>query len=78
MSDAQIANRLVNPYAGPDGFAFYEPGTGDSGICWALQKFPDEYVFILRGSKTLEDWLRDLVAVPTFEHSLFGRYIRAF
>lgn len=78
ITDAQIADLLVKLYAGPDGFDFYEPGAGDSGICWALAKFPNEYVFMFRGSKTLKDWLRDLVAVPTFEHNLFGPVHQGF
>lgn len=73
ITDARIADLLVKLYQGPEGFDFYEAGNGDSGICWALSKFEDEYVYQLRGSKTLEDWLRDLVALATpFEHNAFG------
>lgn len=79
ISDAQIADLLVQLYAGPEGFDFYEPGNGDSGICWALSKFPDEYVFLLRGSKTFEDWYRDLIALATpFEHNVFGPVHQGF
>lgn len=78
LTDVQIAELLVDLYHGPEGpnfskFAFFESGNGDSGICWALVKCPDELVFALRGSKTFEDWIRDLVALATpFQHNDFG------
>lgn len=77
--DAQIANLLVQLYKGPTGFDFYEPGNGDSGICWALTKLPNEYIFQLRGSATFEDWFRDLVALATpFQHNVFGPVHQGF
>ncbi len=77
QTHAEIADWLVRLYAGPEAFPnafdFYEAGKGDSGVCWALLKFADEYVFLLRGSKTVEDWFRDLVALATpWEHNDFG------
>jgi hypothetical protein len=76
ITHVQIAELLVTLYAADaetHPFDFFEPGNGDSGICWALTKSADEYVFLLRGSKTLEDWFRDLIALTTpFEHNDFG------
>lgn len=83
LTDTAIADLLVLLYS-PDApthpiFHFYEPGNGDGGICWALVKLDDEYVFLLRGSKTLEDWLRDLIALPRpFEHNLYGAVHQGF
>jgi Lipase (class 3) len=73
VSDAQIAAWLVDLYAGPAGFDHYEPGQGDSGICWGLKLTADYDYVLLRGSVTPEDWLRDFIALATpFEHHEFG------
>ncbi len=73
ISHSTIASWLVSLYQDGSGCDFYDPGKGDHGICWGLTKTPEEYVYKLRGSKSLEDWLRDLVALATpFEHNLFG------
>jgi hypothetical protein len=79
ITDSQIAQSLVSLYAGSDGFDYYQSGRGDSGICWGLRNHDeagvplDEYEYYLRGSRTLEDWLRDLIALATpFEHNEFG------
>lgn len=74
-SDASIADWLVKLYLGPAAAPWdvYESGSGDSGICWALLKSPDEYLFLLRGSRTFEDWLRDFIALATpWNHPVFG------
>src|ERR1700722_9185672 len=78
ISDAQIAKRLVDLYAMPTvspapSFDLYEPGSGDSGICWAADLTDGVWDIYLRGSVTLLDWLRDLYAftVP-FTHAVAG------
>jgi hypothetical protein len=73
ISDTEIAQLLVNLYSGPAGFDFYESGAGDSGICWALKCTPEADVVLLRGSKTLQDWFRDLIALASpWHHPVFG------
>lgn len=73
ITDSQIAALLVQLYAGGAGFDHYEPGQGDHGICWAAKIMPEEALFLLRGSVTAEDWIRDFVALASpFEHQKFG------
>jgi hypothetical protein len=83
ISDSQIAKRLVDLYAigSLDSdldldfktFALYEPGSGDSGICWAADLNDGVWDIYLRGSVTLLDWIRDLYAftIP-FSHAVAG------
>lgn len=72
-TDLGIAQMLVNLYAGAVGFDHYEPGSGDSGICWALKRMPDADVICLRGSACFEDWIRNLIVLATpFSHAAFG------
>lgn len=79
--DADIARLLAALYDGPDAFAkaaapfptFYEPGSGDHGVCYGVVRKPDENIICFRGSKSLLDWARDLFALPTiFAHKIYG------
>ncbi len=73
ITDLEIAELLEQLYQGGAGFDHYEPGVGDSGICWALKRTPDADVILLRGSCTFQDWVRDLVALAApFSHAVFG------
>ncbi len=36
----------------------------DGGVCCALRRIGDDDLIVFRGSKTVEDWLRDLAAIP--------------
>jgi hypothetical protein len=73
VTDLQIAQMLQQLYQGGEGFDHYEPGSGDSGICWALKRTPEADVILLRGSATFQDWVRDLIALATpFSHEAFG------
>lgn len=56
----------------------YDPGAtawdhfdagDDDGVCWALLRHPDADILVLRGSVTIEDWLRDLMALPRLVRS---------
>jgi hypothetical protein len=74
LSDKEIVllcNQLYLPNGG-DKFDFYDPGTTD-GICWAVKKI-DGVVYIgLRGSVTVQDWLRDFTAIADpFSHAALG------
>jgi len=80
-SDFEIAQLLVALYDGPDALkaasapyeTFYEPGSGDHGIAYAVVRKPDENLILFRGSKSLLDWARDLFALPTvFTHKVYG------
>jgi Lipase (class 3) len=72
-TDIQVAARLLKLYAGPTGFDWYAPPPGNHGICWALTISPEEYSYDLRGSASLNDWLRDFTFVQLpFEHPRFG------
>jgi hypothetical protein len=79
LTDAQLAQFMVNLYAGEAAFFdIFDPGPIDS-ICWgALQVGPAineaavTYIF-LRGSVTLGDWLRDAMAIANpFTHDALG------
>jgi lipase (class 3) len=73
ISDLEIAQLLQQLYSGSTGFDHYEPGSGGSGICWALKKTSDTDIILLRGSTTFQDWARDLIALAApFSHSVFG------
>jgi Lipase (class 3) len=75
LTKQQITQQLVNLYAGPKGFDFYEPGQGCNGICYGIIKAPDCNQVYLRGSAQLKDWLRDFMAVAftePFVHNTFG------
>jgi hypothetical protein len=41
----------------------FDPGL-DDGVCWALKRLPGYDVVVLRGSKILPDWFRDIRAFP--------------
>jgi hypothetical protein len=74
MTDLQIANSLVDLYAGTlTSFDFVEPGKGDSGICWSSKRSDGvDYIF-LRGSVTLADWFKDLIALAApWTHDTLG------
>ena len=74
VTDGQIATFLVSLYDGTvSEFDFVEPGQGDSGICWAHKRVDEvDYIF-LRGSATLRDWFRDLLALASpWTHDTLG------
>lgn len=73
MTDAQIANLLLDLYGGKNSFDFVESGSGDSGICWAHKRVDGvDYIF-LRGSVTLQDWFRNLLALAApWTHETLG------
>lgn len=77
ISDIQIADLLIEQYgysgSGPSSFDFFEPGQGDSGICWSAKRIDGVTHIQLRGSRTLKDWFRDFIAVVNpFDHSFMG------
>lgn len=43
----------------------FDDGTDSDGVCWAIKSLDDCDLLILRGSKTLQDWLRDFACCPT-------------
>lgn len=68
-SDAALAAlcaQIYSPTALTDGFDHYDAGM-DDGVCWALKKVDGFDVIVFRGSKTVEDWIRDFqaIAVPS-------------
>ena len=67
-SDAAIVALCAEIYqpTAPAAFAYYDAGA-DDGICWAIKRLEGLDVVVLRGSVTLQDWLRDVqaLAVPS-------------
>jgi len=41
-----------------------------NGVWISLTRIDGDYVLVLRGSMTAEDWLRDVVAIPDFHYQL--------
>ncbi|CCE07436.1 hypothetical protein BRAS3843_2120003 [Bradyrhizobium sp. STM 3843] len=64
-SDAAIVALCAQIYqpSAPDAFEYFDAGT-DDGICWAIKRLNGLDVVVLRGSRTLQDWLRDIHAFP--------------
>jgi pimeloyl-ACP methyl ester carboxylesterase len=60
---AALCTEIYQPTA-PTAFDHYDAGT-DDGICWAIKRLEGFDVVVFRGSKTLEDWLRDVQARAT-------------
>jgi hypothetical protein len=63
-TDAAIAALCAEIYqpAAAAAFDHYDAG-GDDGVCWALARLDGFDVVVLRGSITLQDWLRDIQAL---------------
>lgn len=64
-SDALIASycgMIYKPTAIILGFDHFDAGL-DDGVCWALKKFDGFDLIVLRGSITLQDWIRDFRAM---------------
>src|SRR5690242_1459789 len=63
-SDAAIVALCAEIYqpTAPGAFGYYDAGT-DDGICWAIKRLEGFDVVVLRGSVTLQDWLRDVQAL---------------
>jgi len=61
-ADAEIAALCGQIYKTTSGFTYLDEGA-DDGVCWALHRTDDVDVIVFRGSVTLQDWVRDLVAV---------------
>ena len=62
-------------YAGEAGarWDFFEPSDADEGVCWGLRRFGNVVVVAFRGSITIQDWIRDLLAITLpFSHSGLG------
>lgn len=64
ISDARAAGLCCALYepSPVNPFAVIDDGA-DDGICWALAREGDCDVIVLRGSVTLRDWLRDVLAL---------------
>ena len=64
-SDADIAAicaAVYQPRAMIKGFDHFDAGE-DDGVCWALKRLSGFDVVVLRGSVTLQDWIRDFRAM---------------
>lgn len=63
--DKQIADLCLALYAdAPQGFDDLLWPEADDGVCCALKRLGDTDVVVFRGSTTIEDWLRDFLAIP--------------
>jgi hypothetical protein len=64
-ADAATLFAAIYAYAGAPVVDWDHLDTGDDdGVCWALKRFPGYDAIVLRGSITLQDWFRDLRALP--------------
>jgi len=65
-SDADLVGLCARIYRATDGWDYYDAGH-DDGIAWAVKRLEGFDVVVLRGSVTLQDWLRDVqaFAVPS-------------
>lgn len=72
-TDLQLAQLNADIYHGGETFDIYEAGGDDSGICYGIILRPDENIITFRGSKSLTDWIRDIIGMPAiFPHTTFG------
>lgn len=73
LTDKQIAQGCVSLYDGSLSlFDHYDAGATD-GICWASLRMDNETYIFLRGSITIQDWLRDATAIANpFSHDALG------
>jgi len=62
-SKYQIANTTYDIFYNPQTFDHYDDGTDYIQVCWGIKKIDDFDIIVFRGSKTLEDWLRDFDAL---------------
>lgn len=62
LADLQVG---IYQYAGQPTITWdaYDPGTDRVGVCWGLKRVDIYDVVVLRGSTTIEDWLRDFRTV---------------
>jgi hypothetical protein len=77
ITPAEAASLCVAIYDNPEtsavNWGFYEPGTGDHGVCYGIKKIDGIDTITLRGSANFLDWRRDLDAwVDPFVHSGLG------
>ncbi len=59
---AALCAEIYQPTALTGTFDYYDAGM-DDGICWAIKRLDGFDVVVFRGSKTLQDWLRDVQAL---------------
>jgi len=72
ISDTQCAILCEAIYEDNRDFAVFDAGE-DDGICWAIERSSDGDVIVLRGSHTVADWIRDLIALASpFTHHALG------
>jgi hypothetical protein len=57
-----LCAEIYLPSAIAGAFDYYDAGM-DDGICWALKRLAGFDVVVLRGSVTIQDWLRDVQAL---------------
>jgi hypothetical protein len=74
ISDLDCARLCAQIYQ-PDAaklFDVFDAGE-DDGVCWGIKRTDTEDVIVFRGSKTIPDWIKDLIALATpFSHHVFG------
>jgi lipase (class 3) len=62
ITDALLAQLCAAIYDGPAGFDLFETGTNSDGVCYGIKRTEGVDIVVLRGSVTLQDWLRDFNA----------------
>lgn len=62
IADARLAEFCGAIYRDPTAFDLYEAGANSDGVCYAIKRVDGVDVVTLRGSVTLQDWLRDFNA----------------
>jgi hypothetical protein len=57
-----LCAEIYQPSAIAGTFDYYDAGM-DDGICWAVKRLAGFDIVVLRGSVTIQDWLRDIQAL---------------
>ncbi len=69
MDSIFIVDMLAAQYKATDVFDYVDIGM-DTGVYWSAKRVGNETLVCLRGSITLEDWMRDLeTLVNPFSHN---------
>lgn len=74
ITNIDCVNLCAAIYAGvPTDWDHYDPGDAGDRVCWGIKRIGNEAAVVFRGSITLIDWLRDLMAVANpFSHDDIG------
>ncbi|WP_024517089.1 lipase family protein [Bradyrhizobium sp. Tv2a-2] len=58
----KLCAQIYQPNAAVSGFDYFDAGM-DDGVCWAIKRLDGCDVVVFRGSVTMQDWARDILAL---------------